>query len=653
MVSSQSLAKSLAILALVQAVRLHAQTPGDDKPAVIRVEAREVLVDVTVTGRKGASTGNLAAQDFTIWEDGKPQKINGMSNASADPEASQKHFVLIFDFRTMPLSEQAASKRYAAAFIDGVASPDRYMAIVSLDPSGSRIIQDFTTAKAALKNAIEFPLNGSGPGINGQQATVFGTQVVAANVRPFAETLKAVADSVAPAPGRKAVLVFTGGYLGGETSAAVKAAITACNRSNVAVYVIGGNAGPVVTGGVNADQSVRPQALPLAGYPNRVSINPGVPPNATFAHVLAESTGGEVFGLTGNLPAQLAAVAREQDEYYRISYTPPPAKEGSCHTLRVKVNVRGLGTKARNEYCTEKPVDLVAGRIAGQGLESRAARPGAGTLDATMQLPYFYTGTNRASVHLSLEVVPAGIEFQKGQGGLHGQIDLVGTASRPDGGTAARFADTIGIDMEDQQHADRFRRARYHYEHQFLVAAGKYVFRMAIGASPSAVGKVEMPLEVEPWNSASFGIGGIAFSTDVQPLEPVPAAGGPILEGRTPLVAVGRRFIPAGTTRFRRSDQLYFYTEVYDPALSGENPAIDQSVLTMEYRVLDRRTGEVRQATGMAGVASYIRPGNPLVPFATRLALSQLPAGQYRLEVRAGHSTGQQTVARTADFDLN
>jgi hypothetical protein len=53
----------------------------------------------------------------------------------------------------------------------------------------------------------------------------------------------------------------------------------------------------------------------------------------------------------------------------------------------------------------------------------------------------------------------------------------------------------------------------------------------------------------------------------------------------------------------------------------------------MEYRVLDRRTGEVRQDTGMAGVASYIRPGNPMVPFATRLAVSQLPAGQYRLEV--------------------
>ncbi|SPE34223.1 hypothetical protein SBA3_2110006 [Candidatus Sulfopaludibacter sp. SbA3] len=169
---------------------------------------------------------------------------------------------------------------------------------------------------------------------------------------------------------------------------------------------------------------------------------------------------------------------------------------------------------------------------------------------------------------------------------------------------------------------------------------------MAVGVGPDAAGKVEMPLDVPPWTAASFGMGGIAFSTEAQAVDPASPVGGPILEGRTPLVALGRRFVPAATSRFQRSAPLYFYTEVYDPALGGAG-------LTMEYRVLDRQSGEVRQDTGMAGVANYVRPGNPVVPFATRLPLAQLPAGEYRLEVLAGHAGSGQTVARTVDFELN
>jgi hypothetical protein len=76
------------------------------------------------------------------------------------------------------------------------------------------------------------------------------------------------------------------------------------------------------------------------------------------------------------------------------------------------------------------------------------------------------------------------------------------------------------------------------------------------------------------------------------------------------------------------------------------------SQLEMEYRVLDRGTGEVRQRSGMAAVSGYVTPGNPVVPFATRLPIAQLSAGLYRLEVLAAHSSGGETVTRTTDFEV-
>jgi hypothetical protein len=271
-----------------------------------------------------------------------------------------------------------------------------------------------------------------------------------------------------------------------------------------------------------------------------------------------------------------------------------------------------------------------------------------------MQLPYFYTGTNRASVRLTANVVPAGMKFEKDKTGLHGQLDIVATILRPDGGTAARFADTVDIEKENQESADAFTRARYHYEHLFTVAAGTYTVQLAIGGGPNAVGKTEMPLKVDPWNASALGIGGIAFSTEARSLDTAAQPAGPVLEGHGPLVAGGKQFVPASSNKFVASAPVYFYTEIYDAALgAGNQPAPSQSSLMVQYRILDGRTGEPRVETGMAGIGGYLRPGDSVVPFATRLAIDKLPIGSYRLEVRAQVPATQETVTRTVDFELN
>ena len=127
------------------------------------------------------------------------------------------------------------------------------------------------------------------------------------------------------------------------------------------------------------------------------------------------------------------------------------------------------------------------------------------------------------------------------------------------------------------------------------------------------------------------------------------AQNGPILEGRTPLVAGGKRFVPASTSRFRRSEPAYFYTEIYDPLLTGAAPPS----LMLGYRIVERNTGGVKADTGMAGIAGFVQPGNPIVPFGTTIHFGELSPGAYRLEVRAAHSSGPEVVARTVDFDLD
>jgi hypothetical protein len=70
---------------------------------------------------------------------------------------------------------------------------------------------------------------------------------------------------------------------------------------------------------------------------------------------------------------------------------------------------------------------------------------------------------------------------------------------------------------------------------------------------------------------------------------------------------MGRRvFTPATVKRFRRTEPLYFYTELYNSGHCGLHSA-----------------------------------GNPLIPAGTRLELDQLPPGAYRLELTAAAVSGR------------
>ena len=171
---------------------------------------------------------------------------------------------------------------------------------------------------------------------------------------------------------------------------------------------------------------------------------------------------------------------------------------------------------------------------------------------------------------------------------MHGQIDLVGIVSRADGGTAARFADSVAIDLDSQKQADDFVRVPWHYENQFPIVAGKLSFALLVSGGDGAPVRLSAPLEVDAWNASQFAIGSIALCKQISAADNGSTAQtGPILEGRTPLAAGGKQFVPASISRFRRSEPAYFYTEIYEPLLAGSTPPC----LTLELSDCGKKHG--------------------------------------------------------------
>ena len=333
----------------------------------------------------------------------------------------------------------------------------------------------------------------------------------------------------------------------------------------------------------------------------------------------------------------------------RVSFAPAGGPAGTCHELRIKVETAGVDARARKSYCASKPADSLAGSPAGKELDAKLAGSAAGVLGASVQAPYFYSD-GAARVTVVLDAAASGIRFQKDKGKVRGELNAEGAAYRADGSVAARFSETIPFEFTDQKQGDAFAKLPYHYENQLTLPPGKYTVKAVISPSADVWGKGETSITVEPYDGTKLGMSGIALSRELR--NPTGSASGlpaDMMEGETPLLASGHEVVPTGLAKFQKTERALFYAEIYDPALAGANPP----QVSMQFRVLDRNSGELKSDSGVASVAGYVRPGNPVVGVASTVPITGLASGAYRLEITASHTSGPETAVRSVDFDLN
>ncbi len=367
--------------------------------------------------------------------------------------------------------------------------------------------------------------------------------------------------------------------------------------------------------------------------------------NQSVMYALADGTGGFPIMNTNDLLGGLAKIAQEQDEYYFLGYAPSDSPDGSCHTLRVKMDRGGLKVRSRTGYCTAKPKDMLAGKPVEKDLEADAAKAAAGEIGGTLEAPFFYVSSHEARVNVTMDVPSSSVQFSKDKGKYHADINVLGIAYAPDGSVGARFSDQITYDFEKNEWKN-FLKSPMRYENQFAVAPGKYRLTVVLSAGGRDFGKYEAPLEIDPYNG-KLSLSAIALSDHI---EPEAGMGGEIeadlLADRTPLVVGGMQVFPSGNNRFKTTDSVALYAQVYEPRLTEPNPP----AIRIAYRVVDLKTGkQVFQAENIDPTAS-IQKGNPVVPVGLKVPVKDIPPGDYRLDMQAYDATGSITSIRTVQF---
>lgn len=379
-------------------------------------------------------------------------------------------------------------------------------------------------------------------------------------------------------------------------------------------------------------------------------LGQGVSANNQFMFQLAQGTGGFVILNTNDLLGGMQRIAKDQSEYYLLGYHPPDSAEGSCHSLKVKVNRGGTETRFRTGYCKVRPADLLAGTDVEKTLETRAAGEMPGNVNAVMRLPYFYSSPGIARVHLAMEIPSKSLQFEKEKGKQHASVNVLGIAYKPDGAVAARFSDTVNLDFDGKKEMEDFQNNPFHYEKQFDIAPGEYKLRVVFNSGNSMFGKVEQPLSVLPYDGKQIWLSSIALSSNMVKVgDSDTVIDSELLEDSKPLVIRGMQIFPSATNHFKKTDNAAAYIEVYDPALAAAKPP----QLGLEYRIIEVKSGAQKLDVGVMDTKDLIKPGNPIVPIAVKLPLDTLPPGTYRVDLRAEDSENHSTNFRVAVFELD
>ena len=622
---------------------------------VIRTEIRLVAVDAVVMDKKGNYLRDLAPGEFHIFEDNVEQPIKSVSRESAvgAPSGAPAHIVLVFG--KMNPSELIYVRQKATQFIDAYISPNRLIAVISyLDSGNVKVLQGFTADSARLKQALAAmrttgivaettgsehagevfsglantgPFSTAAPPPTNQAPDVLSGTASAGPFRNTGETtdftgrsllfaIRNLAKNVSSISGRKAIVVMAPTFDYKLQPFDFPAVINACNKANVAVYTVD------VRGDSNA--FIQNTILPLV-----------------------TGTGGLANDTPNDAPRALQSVAQDQDERYVLTYSPSKSPEEICHGIGVKVDRAETIVRARNEYCNVRPNDPLAGTDLDRDLEAHAAGSQPGNIPATMQAVYFYSASDTARVHVAADVSTANLAFEKQNGKLHAALNVLGIAYLPDGTIGARFTDTVDFDFDNKDQVSQFKRRPYQYEKQFAAAPGRYDFKLVFSAGRDGFAKLNGPLAIDLGDGKRLALSGLAlcreFLNSADPHNPSAA----LLTDDVPLVSRGTEFVPSGTTRFKKTDAVGVYFELYEPQLLQTHP----SSLRFRIRVFDRKSNELKSDSETMSVP-LAKWTDPAIPVGWKLAMDKLIPGSYRLEVVAVDSNGGAPLVRNTEFEI-
>ncbi len=276
---------------------------AQDLQTTIRTEVGLVNILFTAIGRDGRPVAGLKAEDFQVFDNRKPQKIEFFSEVGKSSDVPLT-IALLIDTSGSVRDKLDYEKATAAEFFRNILRPQKDLALIIQFDSEVNLVQDFTQNHDDLLRGLE--------------------SLKAANSTSLYDAIYLAADEkLKHETGRRVMVVITDGE---DNSSKVSRAeaIEAAQRSDVLIYGIG----------VQTE-------------------------NSRFRDLkkFAQETGGAFFSpkaKAAEIRQAFRSIGEDIQGQYSLAYGLNTKKDGSFHAIEIRCKINDVRVRARKGYYAPK-----------------------------------------------------------------------------------------------------------------------------------------------------------------------------------------------------------------------------------------------------------------------------------------------------------
>ncbi|HEX8890082.1 MAG TPA: VWA domain-containing protein [Pyrinomonadaceae bacterium] len=686
------------------------QNPSSTADDVVRIKTELVQTDVSVVDRQGRFVEGLRPEQFELSVDGKARVISffervgmetgaegnqaatGMRSNERAPTArdtqsapaiEKRGRVVLFFIDDLHLSPEnlIRARKSLLQFIDNRMEQDDQAAIVSTSGQVG-FLQQLTDNKAVLREAAsrlsnrrnaetyagkvqisEYDATQVAEHFNRElfrylvEATAAEYQtdeVTAANMvinrvhqigmqsrTATIGTLNALTGlmrSSAPLPGRKVVFFITDGFVADPRASNVLEMLRQVTKTAAQVGAVIYSVDARGTFGNPSTDASRNDYPDFTGSVSRDLLGETIATQEPL-QILAADTGGRAFLNSNSFDDSFTRALDDSSSYYLLAWR-PEAEEQYGGKTRVEVGIKGrpdLKVRVRRGFI-EAPIVSSSSkrRETTRRTPEDELRSALGSLYPVRALPVSLSvgyaskqAGGAALLNVSMQIDTLALNLDPSDKARNAEVDVLGVAL-DDRGAIASFKQKLTIAPES---IGQGRRKVVVWNQQLAVAPGLYQVRVAARERSSGrMGSAMQWIEVPDFTAGRFQMSSIFLGER----EAQGAASEKSLSAPRPItVNASRRFARSSVLRF----QIYIYNAAHDAA----PPNIE-----IEGRVL--RNGRPVILIPPANVPSNTASDLTRLPYWAEIALDQLPAGKYLLQVTATDRATKASVTQQTSF---
>jgi VWFA-related protein len=582
-------------------------------PQVFQSRTDVVSVDVTVLDRNRHPVGGLTARDFTVLEDGKERPLVAFTPVDLPPRVDSRAaaawtrdvspdvtsnavaeqgrlVVIVFDW-SIRFEDQASARRIGRAAIEQLGPNDLAAVVFTSRFSKAGLPQNFTGDRRLLLEAVDqpfaAPLESPLVGIIDPEGLTSGDCYCRLCV---ADALTSMAVTIRDVPGRRKVMIFIGSIFRGYSTDVCSGQLTQARRQL-----------DEAAGLANLTIDV----LDPSGLSGGGSADPGL-------FLLAQLGGGRTVVHTNAPEASVPEIFNESRSYYLLGFeSAVPDTDRRVHSIRVKVNRRGVTVRARDGYV----------RSPDGATSATATNPLGGVLPrAGIPLRMNVTSVGGTAAATAVVGVRGGLPAQAR---VPDKLRLTVAANDPYARLVASREDVVNLAEHSPGPTPQFE-----VFSQLALPPGRYEIRAAVDDLDGHSGSVFAYAEVPDFRAGPFSLSGMMLTTNDTSNEPDSSFGDLL-----PIVPTVRR-------EFGSSDRVKAFLRVYEPS---DRTA---SAVGMGARILDESGATAWTDRAVLPAAAFVTSHS--ADYQIDLPVEKLNPGEYLLTVNA--EVGTHRLERAVRF---